>query len=158
MMIRAIANIPRRFFLRQIRKEIKNVIDNIETELMDDFLELLLEMMRLVFLINIKHYRVNIKDFKATYNFMSQDGRIAAAAVFAGNKMKMEKEKVPDDDPNLKVTVVFKDGHALWKFLMSGTPDVFNSLLARELDYKGNLNYLLKFAYMSLHLKTMFGL
>lgn len=156
--MRFIANIPRRFFLRGVEKSIKKVIDNIGTELMDDFLELLLEMMRLVFYLNIKHYRENIKGFKATYNFMSEDGRIAAAAVFAKNKMKMKKKKVPDNDPNLKVTITFKDGKALWEFLMSGTPDVFNSLLKRELDYEGNLNYLLKFAYLALHLKTTFGL
>ena len=157
-MMNFITNIPRRFFLRRVQKQIKKVIDNIETDLMDDFLELLLDMMRLVFYLNIKHYRDNIKNFKATYNFKSQDGRIAAAAVFANNKMKMKREKVSDKDPNLKVTVTFSDGRALWKFLMAGTPDVFNSLLKRELDYEGNLNYLLKFAYMSLHLKTMFGL
>jgi hypothetical protein len=157
-MIRAVVNVPRRFFLRRVRKDIKHVIEHIETGLTDDFLELLLDMMRLVFCINIKHYRKNIEGFRATYNFVSQDGRIAAAAVFANNKMKMKKEKVPDDDPDLKVTIIFKDGHALWKLLMSGTPDVFNSLLARELNYSGNLNYLLKFAYMSLHLKTMFSL
>lgn len=70
----------------------------------------------------------------------------------------MKKEKFPDDDSNLKVTVTFKDGHALCKFLTIRTPDIFKSLLARDLDYEGNLNYLLKFAYMSRHLKTMFGL
>ncbi|MFC2155041.1 hypothetical protein ACFLRB_00935 [Acidobacteriota bacterium] len=125
---------------------------------MDDFLELLLDLMRLVFSTNFKHYRENIKDFKATYNFVSEDGRIAAAAVFTDNRMKMKKEKVPDDDPNLKVTVTFKDGHALWRFLMTGTPDIFKAVLDRDISYEGNLNYLLKFAYMSRHLKTIFGL
>ncbi len=153
-----ITDIPKQLILRGAKKDFKHVIENIESDLMDDFLELLLRLMRLTFCLNLKHYRNNIKDFKATFNFVSQDGGISAAAVFANKKMKVKNEKVPDTDPNLKVTVTFRDGQALWKFLMAGTPDVFNSLLKRELDYSGNLNYLLKFAYMSLHLKTMFGL
>lgn len=150
--------IPQHFYLRRTKKDMKHVVDNIETDLMDKFLETLLEMMRLAFCLDIDHYRDNIKNFKATFNFVSQDGGISAAAVFTNKKMKVKTKKVPDNDPNLKVTVKFRDGQALWKFLMAGTPDVFNSLLKRELDYNGNLNYLLKFAYMSLHLKTMFGL
>ena len=157
-MILCLIKLPLRFNLKRVKKNIKNVIGNIETELMDDFLELLLDLMRLVFSLNFKHYRENIKGFTATYNFVSEDGRIAAAAVFANKKMKMKKEKVPDDDPDLKVTVTFKDGHALWRFLMSGTPDIFKSVLDRDISYEGNLNYLLKFAYMSRHMKTMFGL
>jgi hypothetical protein len=81
--------IPQRFVLRRTKKNMKNVIENIETDLMDDFLELLLEMMRLAFCLNIKHYRDNTKNFKATFNFVSQDGGISAAAVFANKKMKV---------------------------------------------------------------------
>lgn len=157
-MICKFLNAPRRISLNRNKKEIKNVIENIETELMDDFLELLLDLMRLAFILNPKQYRKNIKGFRATYNFVSRDRRIGAAAVFANNKMKMKKKQVPDNDPNLKVTVIFKDGYALWKFLMSGTPDVLKSLLDQQIDYTGNLNYLLKFAYMSQHLKTIFSL
>ena len=146
---RALVNIPRKCSFNRLRKK----IENFEEELWDDFLELLLDMMRLAFLLNFRHCRKDIEGFRATYNFVSRDGLIAAAAVFAKNKMKMKKEKVPDNDPDLKVTVIFKDGQALWKFLMSGTPHVLSSLLDQEIDYRGNLNYLLKFAYM---VKTMF--
>jgi hypothetical protein len=146
---RALVHIQRRCSLRRLRKQIKNF----EDELLDDFLELLLDMMLLAFLINFKHCRKNIEGFRATYNFVSRDGTIAAAAIFANNKMKMKKEKVPDNDPDLKVTLTFKNGPALRKFLISGTPDVLNSLLAQEIDYSGNLNYLLKFAYL---VKAMF--
>ena len=143
--------------LQRHKKNMQRVIEKIETGFMDDFLEALLELMGLAFYLN-NRFRANIKDFKAIYNFVSEDGRIAAAAVFANNGMKMKREKVPDDDPDLKVTVIFKDGHALWRFLMSGTPDIFKSVLDRDISYEGNLNYLLKFAYLSRHMKTMFGL
>jgi hypothetical protein len=157
-MILCLAKLPKRLTLKRVKKDIREVIENIETGLMDDFLELLLDLMGLAFYLNIRRFRDNIKNFKGTYNFVSQDGRIAAAAVFANNKMKMKKEKVPDNDPDLKVTVTFKDGHALWRFLLTGTPDIFQFVLDRDISYEGNLNYLLKFAYLARHMKTIFSL
>ena len=145
----AFVNIPRKYFFKRLRKK----IENFGEYLWDDFLEILLNAMRMAFSLNFRHCRKDIEGFRATYNFVSRDGLIAAAAVFAKNKMKMKKEKVPDNDPDLKVTVIFKDGQALWKFLISGKSDVLSSLLDQEIDYRGNLNYLLKFAYM---VKTMF--
>ena len=84
----------------------------------------------------------------------SEDGRIAASAIFKKNKMKVKKDVVADTN----VTVFFKDGKTLWEFLMADDPDVFSFVLENKLRYEGNLNYLLKFGYMSKRLKLMFGL
>jgi hypothetical protein len=59
---------------------------------------------------------------------------------------------------NTNVTVTFKDGKALWEFLMGKNPDVFNFILESKLSYEGNANYVLKFAYMATHLKVKYGL
>lgn len=145
-----VLNIFRRFSLK---RAVKKMINRIETGALDDFLELLLKVIRLVLCVDRK-YRRNIKDFDARYAFRSQDRKIAASAVFKNNKMKVKKEEIPDTN----VTVLFKDGKALWEFLMAPDPDVFAFVLQNKLSYEGNLNYLLKFGYMAKHLKVMFGM
>ena len=143
----------RGFFLRRSIKKIKQCIDSIESRLMDDFLELLLKILRLVLILDPK-YRRNIEDFNARYTFRSEDGRIATSGIFNDNKMKVKKDEIPDTN----VTVIFKNGKALWEFLMAADPDVFTFLLENKVMNKGNINYLLKFGYMSKRLKFMFGL
>ncbi|NIM12189.1 MAG: hypothetical protein GTO45_08760 [Candidatus Aminicenantes bacterium] len=146
------------FILKPFRKlfqkrGLKKMINCIKTELLDDFLEMLLRIIRLTLCLD-RGYRRNIKDFNARYAFRSEDGRIAASAIFKNNKMKMKKDAIEDTN----VTVVFKDGKTLWEFLMADDPDVFSFVLENKLRYEGNLNYLLKFGYMSKRLKLMFGL
>jgi hypothetical protein len=120
---------------------------------MENFLELLLKAVRLVLCVNRK-FRRNIKDFNARYAFRSKDGKIAASAIFKNNKMKVKKNAIEDTN----VTVIFKDGKALWEFLMGKDPDVFVFILESKLTYEGNANYLMKFAYMAKHLMYMFGI
>jgi hypothetical protein len=143
----------RNFFLNRAVKKIKNAINNIDSDLMDNFLGLLLGILSLVLALDGK-YRENIRGFNARYAFRSKDNRIAASAVFENNKMKVKKYEIPDTN----VTVIFKDGKALWEFLMSKNPDVFAFLLDSKLSYEGNINYVMKFAYMAKHLQHRFGL
>lgn len=116
---------------------------------MDDFLELLLKMLSLVFCVD-KEYRKNIKDFSAKYVFLSNDGRIAVSAIFKKGKMAVKRRAIKDTDVN--ITIKFKDGKALWEFLFSGNPDIIEFVLENKLSYDGNLNYALKFAYLAVHL------
>lgn len=150
---RKIVNFFRKFFLKRLVKKITKVINCIETELMDKFLETLLRVIRLVLCLDDKFAR-NINGFNAKYTFCDRGGKIAASAIFAKNKMKMKKTAVPD----ATVTVTFVDGKSLWEFLMADNPDVFAFVLENKLQYEGNLNYLMKFAYMAKHMKLKFGL
>ena len=145
-----ILNFFRKFSLK---RTIKKMINSKETELMDDFLELLLKALRLVLCLDRK-YRKNIEDFNARYAFRSQDGKIASSAIFKNNKMKVKKNAVEDTN----VTVIFKDGKVLWEFLMGKNPDIFAFILESKLSYKGNANYVLKFAYMATYMKVKYGL
>lgn len=119
-------------------------------ELADDFLELLLDGMKLAFLLDGK-YRRNIKGFSGRYLFRSVDHSVTVAAVFSGGKMEVVDGEI--DNPN--VTLVFKDGRAVMKFLLSGNPDILGSMLRQEITPEGNLNYLYKFAYMARRLQLM---
>ena len=68
--------------------------------------------------------------------------------------MKVIRSEISDTN----VTIIVKDGKALWEFLMSDNPDVFAFVLDNKLTYEGNLNYLMKFGYMAKSLKLMFSL
>lgn len=132
-------------------RTIKKITTGVENDALDNFLELLLRAIRLVLIVDRK-YRRNIKDFNARYTFQSRDGKIAASAVFKNNKLKVQKDALPDTN----ITVIFKDGKALWEFLMAKDPDVFVFLLENKIAWEGNINYLLKFAYMAKHLQHKF--
>jgi hypothetical protein len=148
-----IVNLFRKIILKRLVKKIKKIIQGIESELMDDFLELLLKVIHLVLCVD-HNYGKNIEGFKARYAFRSVDGKIAASVIFENNKMKVEKDEIKDTN----VTIIFKDGKALWEFLMAEDPDVFSFVLENKLSYNGNLNYLMKFGYMAKHLKVILGI
>lgn len=141
-------NFFRKFSLNRVIKKIDHIINNIGSKLMDDFLELLLKMMRLASCLNINGFKKNIEGFNARYVFKTADNKVASSVIFEDNKMKVKGTEI--DNP--KVKVIFKDSEALCKFLTSGTPDVFDYVLKNKLSYEGNLNYLMKFAYMAIHL------
>jgi hypothetical protein len=139
----------RKFFLD---RALKKMITSIETDLLDDFLETLLKVVGLALILD-HHYRRNIQGFNARYAFRDEEGKIAASAIFQDGKMKVKKYQIEDTN----VTVIFKNGKALWEFFMSKNPDVFSFVLESKIRYEGNPNYILKFGYMAKHLQVMFG-
>ena len=151
--IKNLYNIVRKYLLKRIVKKINKLLDTVETEVMDEILELLLRSIRL-FLCLDSDYHKNIIDFDARYTLRSERGRIAASAIFKKGKMKVKGKEID----NTNVEVYFKDGKVMWDFLMSPNPDIFAFVLDNKLRYEGNLNYLMKFAYMAKRLKSMFGL
>lgn len=120
------------------------------TEFAEEFLKILLEVMKLAFIFD-HDYRKNIKGFAGRYLFCSCDHALKVAVVFANGTMKVAEKEIP----NPHVTVIFKDGKALMHFLLSGNPDILGSMLRQEVTPEGNLNYLYKFAYMARRLQLM---
>jgi hypothetical protein len=148
-----IANSIWSFFLNRVVKKINKLIKNIENEITDEILELLLKAIRLFIKIDKKYAR-NIEGFNAKYTIRTKKGKVAASAIFANHKMKVKDKPIPDSEAN--VIVEFKDSKSLWEFLMSGSPDIFSFVLDSKLSYEGNMNYLLKFAYMAKALQLKF--
>ncbi len=122
----------------------------LESELAEDFLKLLLELMGAVLLLN-RDFRRNIVGFRARYQFRSSDDSITVAAVFDNDSLSVSEEVI--DGPNIAIT--FKDGKALMNYLLSPKPDVLGSMLRQEVRLDGNLNYLYRFAYMAKRLQLM---
>ncbi len=124
----------------------------IEAELIDEFLELLLKVIGFALRYD-PEYRRNVEGFRGSYVFRSEDDRIVVSAVFADGRLEVHENAVPN--PN--ITVIFKDGGALCRFLLSKNPDVFAFVLRNELNYEGNLNYVLRFGYLARRLKLELG-
>lgn len=128
----------------------KRLEQSLSEGLVEDFLMILLEVMRIAFLFD-HDYRRNIDGFVGRYLFRSSDNAITVSASFRGGEMRVAEEALPDPH----VTVTFKDGRALMHFLLSGNPDILGSMLRQEVTPEGNLNYLYKFAYMARRLQLM---
>ncbi|NVN89274.1 MAG: hypothetical protein HXX11_01610 [Desulfuromonadales bacterium] len=129
---------------------VKKFTSCMESELAEDFLMILLQLMGIVLLLN-SDYRRNIIGFKGRYQFRSSDDAITVAAVFDNDSLSVNEELI--EDPNISVT--FKDGKALMNYILSPKPDVLGSMLRQEVSLDGNLNYLYRFAYMAKRLQLM---
>jgi hypothetical protein len=148
-----------------IKKELKTLKADIETqvagEALDKLLFLMLKAMGLLFLVD-KEYRKNIKDFTATYVICSRDKKIDVSAIFKkipgffSEKDGMEVKDVIVDNPT--TTVTFRDGKAMAEFLLSGNPDVIAGMLDNQLSVSGNLNYLFKFVYLLWLIPELLGI
>jgi len=126
----------------------KRFLQCLESEVAEEFLEMLLKLMSLVFFLD-RDFRRNIKDFKGRYLFKSRDNSITVAVVFKGNRMRVCEKEIKDTD----VTVIFRNGRALMGYLLSPKPDILGSLLRQDVTFNGNLNYVYKFAYMAKRLQ-----
>lgn len=138
---------------RELRRFVEHLHKEIEDGVTDHVLELVLKIMKLAFWFD-DDYRKNIERFNARYAFRSQDGEIAASAIFRNGKMDVKSHEIQ----NTHVTLIFKDSDVLWEFLLADDPQVFEFILDNRLGFEGNFNYILKFAYMARHLKLMFEL
>ncbi|GMT48160.1 MAG: hypothetical protein IEMM0007_1726 [bacterium] len=128
----------------------KRFLQCLESEVAEEFLEMLLKFMSLAFLLD-RDFRRNIEGFNGRYLFKSRDNSITVAVIFKDNRMKVYEKELEDTN----VTVVFRNGRALMGYLLSPKPDILGSLLRQDVTFNGNLNYVSKFAYMAKRLQLM---
>jgi hypothetical protein len=120
----------------------------------DKFLEILLKCMDFAFCLSKSYRNDHLKDFNKKYLFISADNKVAAAAIFANNDMKVTEDAIEDWDTK----VTFKSARALRKFLFSQDQDILDSILANEVQINGNLNLIFKFGFMVRDLQHRFGM
>lgn len=133
-----------------LKSAMKSFSDCLTSEVAEEFLQLLLGLMSVVFLFD-HDFRKNIEGFNGRYQFKSKDGCITVAALFGDDRLEVREEEIPDPD----ITVLFKDGKALMGYLLTPKPDILGSMLRQEVSLDGNLNYLYKFAFMAKRLQLM---
>jgi len=139
------------FFARQIwKRECERFSECVRSEAAEGFIEVLLVAMQVAFLLS-RSYRENIQNFEGRYQFASQDGQIAVAAIFKNGRMTVVERVIPRPD----VTVVFRDSKTLFQFLLSPRQDILGAMLRHDLETDGNLNYIYKLGYMAKQLQQM---
>lgn len=138
---------------RHLRTEIlKNkFIKIVETEAVEGFVEILLKLMSLILCID-KDFRRNIKDFNAKYLLMDKAGKFTIWVILQDEKLTVSEKPIEGSN----ATIIFKDQHALFNFIISPNPDIINALLNQDVTFKGNMNYITKFVYMAKHLRIQF--
>ena len=138
-------NMFRRWRRRGVERRFRKCL---ESEVAEEFLELLLKLMSLAFKID-KDFRRNIQGFTGRYQFRSADNSVTIAAVFTGKDLTVKERLIQDAN----VSVIFKDGKSLMNYLIATDRDILRLLLNNEVVLKGNVNYMLKFGYMANHLQ-----
>ncbi|HET9596931.1 MAG TPA: hypothetical protein VFP65_15185 [Anaeromyxobacteraceae bacterium] len=123
----------------------------LEDEAGEEFLELLLRLLSTAIVVD-PDLRRRAAGFEARFAFRSGDGRVTVGAVLHDGFMRVG-EHLPAA-PN--VTVVFKDGRALMRSLLSAEPDLLGALLRQEVSFEGNLNYVYRLAHLARRLQLRF--
>ncbi len=129
---------------------LKDIFESFDSEITEEFLELLLNAMRISYFFN-RDLRKNIESFEGRYLFKSRDGKITVAAIFEDGRMKVMEKEIGDTD----ITISFRSAKALRDFIFSPKPDILGSILRQDVVVDGNFNYMYKFAYMAKHLQLM---
>ncbi len=133
---------------RRAQSAAQKFLATLQSETAEEFLEVLLKLMGLVFYLD-KDFQRNIRNFNGRYLFRSLDRQITVAAVFKDNRLIVTEEEIGDTH----MTVIFRNAKSLMAFLLSPKPDILGSMLRQDITIDGNLNYLYKFAYMAKHLQ-----
>jgi len=140
-----LVSIFRKWWRKRVEKQFLRCL---ESEVAEEFLEILLKLMGLVFKID-KDFRRNVDGFTGRYQFRSADSLVTISAWFTGKELKVKEGVIPDPD----ITVIFKDGRSLMNYLLAADRDILRFVLNNEVVVKGNVNYILKFGYMANHLQ-----
>jgi hypothetical protein len=135
-----------------VQKLSDQLLESLESETAETFLEILLGFMQVKFLFDRKFRKnIEVENFLGSYKFCTSNpngGKVKVLAEFANRKMRVRE----DIDAAATVTVTFENGKALRNFLLSPKPDILECILRNEVVTSGNLNYLNKFAFMANHL------
>jgi formate C-acetyltransferase len=116
----------------------------------ENLIRVLLEPMQQILAAH-QDFRRNIADFTGRYQFASKDGLVQIAVLFQNGRMQVEKKKIDRPD----ITVTFRDGGTLLKFILSPRPDILGSMLRHDVETEGNLNYLYRLGYMARQLQLL---
>ena len=151
-----IRNISRRRKLKRLGDTFREMLLDLDPNLVEEFLMILLRGMSFMLFVDSDYHR-NIEGFKGKYLFKSRDGELTVQAVFKTSwlfqydYLKVRKRPLKDPD----ITITFKDAKAVMRLLLSPKPDVLGALIANEVVAAGNVNYILKFGYMTTQLQQM---
>ncbi len=109
-----------------------------------EFLHLLLALMSTALVLN-PEFRRHAQSFEARFVFRNRDGTVTHGATFSHGLLWVTDRAPPDPD----ATIIFRDGNALMRSLLSAEPDLLGALLRQDVSFEGNLNYVYRLAYLA---------
>jgi hypothetical protein len=133
------------------KRACRPLLSHLQRNVTEGFLVTLLRGMDLAFCLS-RGYRKNLRGFTGRYVFQTENGSVAASALFANGAMTIRDQAVVEWDAK----VTFRNEAALWATLIGGK-DVFEAILADEVTVDGNLNYIYKFGFLAADLQRMLG-
>jgi len=116
-------------------------------EVAEEFLKLLFGFMAAALVVDPDLRRH--AQYRGRYVFRSRDGTISLGVFMDGGLLRVS-ERPP---PSPHATVIFRDGRALMRSLMSAEPDLLGALLRQDVSLEGNLNYVYRLAYLARRLQ-----
>lgn len=122
----------------------RDLIEELRTRATDRFLETLLGALDVVICLSPVYRETHLGGLKAKVVFDTEDGKVGATARFASGGMSVALEPVAD----YTVRIRFDNPEALRRFFFTPDPDVFELLLANEVAFDGNPNYIFKLGFM----------
>ena len=123
-------------------------LNSLEDEAAEAFLQGLFFLLKVKFALD-PAFRRNIENFQAVYQFKSKDDGFGVLLEFANGDLSF-RQGLSDD---ATITIIFKDGGSLIRYLISQKKDVFQALLHNEIQVSGNLNYIYKLGFLANHLQ-----
>lgn len=112
-------------------------------------LDLLLDGMAVAFRLS-RGYRSNILGFNAVYVFRTREDKVPVIATFADGRLESHEQGV-NETVHPAVTITFRNGEALWSFLLN--QEIVSALMANNVTVEGNLNYAWRFMFLVRNLR-----
>ncbi|MEW5800911.1 MAG: SCP2 sterol-binding domain-containing protein [bacterium] len=140
--------IQRQFQQWQFRKAKKEFQQCVAGESMETSPEILFRLMDLFFQLN-PDSRKNIRGFSGTYQFKSEDNKVAVLATFDDERITVEETLYAEPD----ITIIFKDSRSIINSFISPKKDILKTLHDNKVALQGNLNYVYKLGFLTDHIQ-----
>ncbi|MBN2035144.1 MAG: hypothetical protein JW768_00245 [Chitinispirillaceae bacterium] len=122
---------------------IDRISGSLSPESMGELLEALLKGLGLFISVH-PVLKQDIALLQAGYRITTKDNRLSVFATFIdGTLTATRKGTIP-----VNVCLIFQDTRAMLNLFTSPKPDLLNAMLKQQVAFDGNLNYLLKLAYL----------
>ncbi|MCL6583427.1 MAG: hypothetical protein K6U11_07275 [bacterium] len=140
--------LQRQFQQWQFRRAKRKFQQCVAGESAETFPQVLFHLIDLLFKMN-PDFRKSIQGFTGSYQFKSEDRRVAFLATFDHDRLTIEETISAEAD----ITITFKDSRGIINTLISPRKDILKTLRENEVALQGNPNYFYKLGFLTDHIQ-----
>ena len=122
---------------------INRLASTLSPESMGEILETALKGMGLLFGFH-SGLKEEVQTLRAVYLFATTDRRMTVTAEFSNGLLKVGRAATGP----ISVALIFHDIPAMMRLFAAPQPNLLHAILSQQISFEGNLNYLLKLAYL----------